>query len=78
MRGGMLLMPRPSRSRLLRDNAFSEVKRYDRAIDAIREEHGEEAARKVMAARALDLARKRGARIPRPGKFVRGARVRTP
>lgn len=68
-------MPKPSRSRLLRDNAFSETKRYDPAIDAIRDQHGEEAARKVMAARALEKARERGANIP---GFARGARVRKP
>lgn len=68
-------MPKPTRSRLLRDNAFSETKRYDRAIGAIREQHGEEAARKVTTARALEKARERGAKIPK-GEFVRGARVR--
>lgn len=58
-------MPKPTRSRLLRDNAFSETKRYDPSIDAIRKQHGDEAARKVMAARALEKARARGAKIPR-------------
>lgn len=58
-------MPKPSRSRLLRDNAFSETKRYDPAIKAIREQHGEETARRVMVAKALDDARRKGARIPK-------------
>lgn len=59
-------MPKPTRSRLLRDNAFSAQARYNPAIKAIREQHGEDTARRVMVAKALDDARRKGARIPKP------------
>lgn len=50
------------RARTLRNNAFSEVSRYDPAIKAIRAQLGERAAHKVLIARALEKARKLGVR----------------
>lgn len=50
------------RARLLRDNAFRNVKRYEpERVRVVREKHGDKAAEKMAAAIALDEARRLGA-----------------
>lgn len=54
----------PERSKLLRDNAFSEVSRFEPArVTAVRNKHGEKAARRMAVAIALDDARSKGAKV---------------
>jgi hypothetical protein len=52
------------KSRLLRDGAFESVNRNEPyRVQVVRRKHGEEAARKMKAAIALDEARAKGAKI---------------
>ncbi len=52
------------RDKLLRDNAFREVKRYEPPnVAAVRARKGDKAADKMAAGIALDRARRRGAKI---------------
>lgn len=52
------------RSKLLRNNAFSSVNRYEpERVKAVRRKHGEGAARKMKTAIALDEARKQGVKV---------------
>lgn len=52
------------RSRVLRDNAFRSVHRYEpERVKVTRQRHGEEAAKAMMQAIALDEARQQGAKI---------------
>ena len=57
------------RAKLLRDNAFREVNRYEpeRVVRA-RQRGGEPAAQKMKAAIALDTARSMGCKIPKKKK----------
>ena len=56
--------PDKDRSKVLRDNAFSSVKRYEpRRVTVTRERHGEKAAKSMATAIALDEARSRGVKV---------------
>jgi len=51
----------PDRAKVLRDNAFSTVNRYEPArVVAVRAKKGEKAANKMKVAIALDAARRQG------------------
>jgi hypothetical protein len=52
------------KSKLIRDGAFESVNRNEPyRVQVVRRKHGEEAARKMKAAIALDEARAKGAKI---------------
>jgi hypothetical protein len=54
------------RSKVLRDNAFRDVNRYEpERVQVTRRKHGAAAAEKMKAGIALDTARRQGVRIPR-------------
>lgn len=62
-------MKKPTKSQRLTDQAFREVRLQEPArVTATRFYEGNEAAEKQLRAIALDKAREKGARIPRPGK----------
>lgn len=53
----------PEREKVLRDNAFREVNRYEPdRVRVVREKHGDKAADRMRTAIALDNARKQGVR----------------
>lgn len=52
------------RDKVIRDNAFREVNRYEPPkVAGVRKKRGEKAAERMKAGIALDLARKRGANV---------------
>lgn len=52
------------RSKLLLDNAFRSVNRYEpERVKVTRQRHGEKAAKSMKAAIALDEARKQGVKV---------------
>ena len=52
------------RSKLLRNNAFSSVNRYEpERVKVTRRKHGEKAAQQMKTAIALDEARKQGVKV---------------
>ncbi len=54
------------RDKLLKDNAFRTVNRYEPArVQAVRKKRGAAAAERMKTAIALDEARKQGVKIPR-------------
>ena len=54
----------PERSKLLRDNAFRDVNRFEpERVRVVREKHGNKAAERMKAGIALSEARKQGAKV---------------